>query len=446
MSWSRSLAETAVLGLVMMGGLLAFLSPASKAAADSVAPPATVKPVGSPPATVPGSGVVPQPQEDAQQPQPPDRNVDFLERPVRQTAKRSWGPEQAEGPPDTNGAGDIQTAWASQSQDGQKEWLICEYPEAVMPTAVVVHETYNPGSLEKVAVFDEDGKEHMAWMGSDPTPRTAARGTSVIPIKTKFKVRKVKLYFDSPAVPGWNEIDAVALKAKDNTQWAEKVTASSTYAQTPVPQPPVMVRVPAEDLKRLKELDQEVKTLQKEMQRMQQIEAELKELKELIKGLKPQDGASKEEKSSAAVPQKADPLAAYPQSPAFIANVAWLKEVGRNQIRTSWFFGGGPSVAMVCTADLSASTVATAREVYDHATQNTKQRQLSEAQVLTLGKLIQNLPPSAKVPDLENLILVSVPQANGQAEVFLYDRSHPPAAILRLYDLTGAYLQTIQMQ
>ena len=318
MSWSRSLAQAVVLGLAVLGGLLAFVSPLPKAKADPVVPPKLAMPAVRPQTTLPGPAVAPQPvsvlpsaytqkpqviigpkpQEDPQdprlryaQPQPQEgATVPGLElrelQAVRQTAKRSWGPEQAEGPPDTEGAGDIQTAWASQTQDGQKEWLICEYPEAVMPTAVAVYETYNPGTLEKVGVFDEAGKEHMAWMGTDPTPRTAARGTSVIPIKTKFKVQKVKLYFDSPAVPGWNEIDAVALKAKDNTQWAEKVTASSTYAQAPVPQPPAMVMVPAEDLKRLKELDQEVKALKKEMQRMKQIEADLKELKELVKDLK----------------------------------------------------------------------------------------------------------------------------------------------------------------
>ncbi len=421
MSWSRFMAMAMALGLAA-GGLLDFPSPEQRALADP--PPLQVQ-----------NDVVPV------------RGLERAERIAVQTAKRSWGPEQAEGPPDTDGAGDIQTAWASQTQDGQKEWLICEYPEAVMPTAVAVYETYNPGCLEKVGVFDEDGKEHMAWMGTDPTPRTAARGTSIIPIKTKFKIQKVKLYFDSPAVPGWNEIDAVALKAKNNTQWAEKVTASSTYAQEPVPRTPALVTIPAEDLKRLKELDLEVKALQKEMQRMKQIEAELKELKELIKGQKDQKPAppkSDEEKSSATVPAKGDPLAAYPQSEAFLANVAWLKQVGRDQVRTSWFFGGNPSVAMLCTADLSTSTVATAREVYNHATQAAKQHGLSEAQVLTLGKLIQNLPASANVPDLKNLILVSVLQANGKAEVFRYDRSQPPAEIVRLYDLTGAYLQATE--
>src|SRR5262245_58225458 len=41
-----------------------------------------------------------------------------------QRPKRDWGPEQATGEPDTMMAGDIVTASASQSQDGQDEWLM----------------------------------------------------------------------------------------------------------------------------------------------------------------------------------------------------------------------------------------------------------------------------------------------------------------------------------
>src|SRR5580704_10247815 len=67
--------------------------------------------------------------------------------------KRGWGPEQATGPPDTVGPGDIVTAWASLTPDGQDEWLLLEYAEPVVPAAVLVHETYNPGALCRVTVF-----------------------------------------------------------------------------------------------------------------------------------------------------------------------------------------------------------------------------------------------------------------------------------------------------
>lgn len=147
-------------------------------------------------------------------------------------AKRSWGPEQAAGAPDTLVAGDQSTAWASRSPDDSEEWLICEYETAVMLASVSVHETYNPGALYKVTAFNAAGEEVVAWEGEDPTPRGEPKGISVIPVKLDFATRRIKLYIDSPAVPGWNEIDAVGIESEDgDKQWAINIECSSTYAE-----------------------------------------------------------------------------------------------------------------------------------------------------------------------------------------------------------------------
>ena len=61
-------------------------------------------------------------------------------------------------------------------------------------------------------------------------------GLSEIPIRTNFKTNRVKIYLDSPSVPGWNEIDAVGLRDKaKKTHWAVAADASTTYA---APYPP----------------------------------------------------------------------------------------------------------------------------------------------------------------------------------------------------------------
>jgi small-conductance mechanosensitive channel len=97
-------------------------------------------------------------------------------------------------------------------------------------------------------------------------------------------VQKIKLYLDSPAVPGWNEIDAIGLRSKDdNMQWANKVIASTTYAEQTVEPAPPMVVVPLEQIQKLQ---QDVDDLKKELERMKQMEADLKELKDLVKDLK----------------------------------------------------------------------------------------------------------------------------------------------------------------
>jgi hypothetical protein len=135
---------------------------------------------------------------------------------------------------------------------------------------------------------------------------------------------------------------------------------------------------------------------------------------------------------------EADLLDAYPHSDAFAANVAWHKQVGKNEILMSWFLDGNPRVAMICTVNLSASKVTSYRDVYDWAIQATKTHELTHPQLLTLSKLVKNLPPSAKTPELKNLLLVSVVE-KGQAKTYVYNRSALPQDAIRLCDITGAY-------
>ena len=146
----------------------------------------------------------------------------------------NWSVLQAVGPPDTPGAGDIVTAWASATTDSQKEWLILDYEKAVTPTQIFVHETYNPGAMERVSVFNEAGQEITVWQGDDPTPPGSSRGVSSIPISVNFKTSRVKIYLDSPRVPGWNEIDTVGLADNaGNTFWPINASASSSYGSVP---------------------------------------------------------------------------------------------------------------------------------------------------------------------------------------------------------------------
>jgi len=149
---------------------------------------------------------------------------------------RNWGPEQATGEPDTDGPGDITTAWASRTQDEQDEWLELEYDAAFKPTGVIVHETLNPGALNRITLFQSNTEETDAWRGTDPTTRTSEHGVSLVPVNVGFQTKKIRLYLASRDVPGWNEIDAVGLiDSRGKTHWAVHATASSTYAEQDVP-------------------------------------------------------------------------------------------------------------------------------------------------------------------------------------------------------------------
>lgn len=180
-------------------------------------------------------------------------------------AKRSWGPEQATGEPDTLQAGDRSTAWASKTADGQDEWLRLRYRRAVTPTAVHVYESYNPGALYRITARNSSGREIEIWSGEDPIPVGSGIGQAAIPVATSFKTDCITIYLRSSTVKSWNEIDAVGLlDSSENVQWAVSATASSSYADL-TPPPPTPPPTPQSNRQRIEKLETEVRRLRTEL-------------------------------------------------------------------------------------------------------------------------------------------------------------------------------------
>lgn len=188
---------------------------------------------------------------------------------VKRAPARSWGSEQATGAPDTEGAGDISTAWASQTPDGQPEWLELTFEKTVKPVEVHVVETYNPGALFKITATSASGMEAVLWKGEDPTRPDVAerRGTSVVKVRAALETNRIRIHLASDKVPGWNEIDAVGIKDEDGTlQWAVSATASSEYAGG---NGPGWVLDNAAALDAIVELQQEVERLKNRVQELE---------------------------------------------------------------------------------------------------------------------------------------------------------------------------------
>ena len=133
-------------------------------------------------------------------------------------------------------------------------------------------------------------------------------------------------------------------------------------------------------------------------------------------------------------------LSTYPPSDAFTENLAWHKASSKNEIRMSWFLRGNAGVAMVCAANASTGKASMSREVYEGGSQSAKIHQMSDSQVLTLGKLVKKLPPSKAKPEFKNLVLLSVAE-HGQVRTYLYDRLDLPRNIVRIYEVTGAHIE-----
>ena len=124
-----------------------------------------------------------------------------------------WSAAQVLGAPDTYPAyGDIPSAWASVTPDGQAEYIELGFHAPVPIMSVFIYETYGPGAVNKVSVRNSTSMQWVeVWSGTaSPAPPVARIFNVTFPL-TAFPVDGVRLDVDSPAVPDWNEIDAVGL-------------------------------------------------------------------------------------------------------------------------------------------------------------------------------------------------------------------------------------------
>jgi hypothetical protein len=77
-------------------------------------------------------------------------------------------------------------------------------------------------------VQDNDA-ETILWEGTEPPSQAPV--DMQFPAGNTVTTKSVKLYLDTRLVPGWNEIDAVAIVGTDGSlQWAAHAVASSSFA------------------------------------------------------------------------------------------------------------------------------------------------------------------------------------------------------------------------
>ena len=142
--------------------------------------------------------------------------------------KRSWGPEQVLGPPDSERDGDAATAWTPMEADAGPEWLAVGFDRAVELSQVRIRENFNAGAITKVTTTI-NGAEFVLWEGK--SARGKAPRDFVVPVVPGVQANSVIVHLDTKRVSGWNEIDAVELVGRDGSrQWATSANASHSYA------------------------------------------------------------------------------------------------------------------------------------------------------------------------------------------------------------------------
>jgi hypothetical protein len=129
-----------------------------------------------------------------------------------QYGESSWNAEQALGAPNVTDCGDNGLAWASESSSGL-DWIELTYATPVIPTEIIIHQSYNPSQVIQVDLIDTAGTTYMAWQGSPKKISTCPDAMSItFNEKQTMLVNKVVVTVDQTTLGlGWNEIDAVEL-------------------------------------------------------------------------------------------------------------------------------------------------------------------------------------------------------------------------------------------
>lgn len=118
---------------------------------------------------------------------------------------------QATGEPNVPEASDNSNAWAPMGTDDGVETLDLTYATAVVPTAIAIYESFNPGAVISVAALDPNSNEWITlWEGESPTNETL-RVFSPELTPPDFATDQIRITLDTSLVEGWNEIDAVQL-------------------------------------------------------------------------------------------------------------------------------------------------------------------------------------------------------------------------------------------
>jgi hypothetical protein len=129
----------------------------------------------------------------------------------------SWSAGQATGAPNTNSCGDITTAWASATSDGQREFLVLGYSTPQNVASIIIRETYNPGAVDTIYLRNaSNGSWNMVFSQTAMSVTICPRDFIVNITPTSYLVNAVRLAINSPSVSGWNEIDAVGISSIQN--------------------------------------------------------------------------------------------------------------------------------------------------------------------------------------------------------------------------------------
>ena len=126
-----------------------------------------------------------------------------------------YSAEQALGKPNVLPAGGQNpNAWTP-DKPKRSEFIKLGYANPMQIRQIAVAESYNPGSLFRVYLYDEAGKEYLVHSFNPQPVPLQGRMLNIVVDKTPYKVTAVKLMFEGEVLSDYFSIDAVAISDSD---------------------------------------------------------------------------------------------------------------------------------------------------------------------------------------------------------------------------------------
>ncbi|MBL7877954.1 MAG: exo-alpha-sialidase, partial [Cyclobacteriaceae bacterium] len=122
-----------------------------------------------------------------------------------------YSAQQALGQPNVLPAGGQNPAAWTPDKPKRSEFIKLGFANPIQIQQIAIAESYNPGALYRIYVYDEAGREYLINTFNPMAVPLQFRMLTVFVEKTKYKVSAVKLEFDGKALPDYFSLDAVAI-------------------------------------------------------------------------------------------------------------------------------------------------------------------------------------------------------------------------------------------
>ncbi len=108
--------------------------------------------------------------------------------------------------------GQSDCAWSpAKMANPEGEWIKVGFDNPMEIEQIAVAENYNPGSISKIFVYDLADKPNLVYQNPNVNSLKVKGRMFSIFVKTDYKVKAVEIFLNTGRVPGFNQIDAIAI-------------------------------------------------------------------------------------------------------------------------------------------------------------------------------------------------------------------------------------------